>query len=73
MSIRKAARIQGFLDSFKYKNVAGKYKIVGNAVPPLLVRAIAESIYSVLAKAVSAETLEAQKDVAKKPRRHTCT
>ena len=46
LSVREAARVQGFPDSFifKYRNVADGYKVIGNAVPPPLARAIAESI-----------------------------
>ena len=46
LSVREAARIQGFPDWFiiKYKNVADGYKLIGNAVPPPLARAVAESI-----------------------------
>ena len=46
LSVREAARVQGFPDSFifRYRNVADGYKVIGNAVPPPLARAIAESI-----------------------------
>jgi len=51
ISIREAARIQGFPDSFifVYNNVADGYKLVGNAVPPPLAMAIAVSIKEILA------------------------
>ena len=51
LSVREAARVQGFPDSFifKYRNVADGYKVIGNAVPPPLARAIAESIKGALA------------------------
>ena len=49
LTIREAARIQGFEDSFEfvgtYNQQAGQ---VGNAVPPLLVQRIAESVVSQL-------------------------
>ena len=46
LSVREAARIQGFPDYFifKYNNVADGYKVIGNAVPPPLANSIAESI-----------------------------
>jgi DNA (cytosine-5)-methyltransferase 1 len=46
LSIREAARVQSFPDSFifYYKNLADGYKMVGNAVPPQLARVIAEQI-----------------------------
>ena len=42
--------MQGFPDSFifRYRNVADGYKVIGNAVPPPLARAIAESIKSAI-------------------------
>ena len=51
LSVREAARIQGFPDSFifKYRNVSGGYKVIGNAVPPPLAKAIAESINDAIA------------------------
>ena len=51
LSVREAARIQGFHDSFvfKYRNVADGYKVIGNAVPPPLAKAIAESINDAIA------------------------
>lgn len=50
LSIREAARIQGFPDSFifVYKNLADGYKLVGNAVPPPMAKAVAESIREAL-------------------------
>lgn len=49
VTIREAARIQGFPDSFRfvgsYTQQAGQ---VGNAVPPMLIVAIAESLLSVV-------------------------
>ena len=68
MSVREAARVQGFPDSFifKYKNVAGGYKVVGNAVPVPLARAIAESIYEALHKSERHEIREADKIAVKR-------
>jgi DNA (cytosine-5)-methyltransferase 1 len=46
LTVREAARVQGFPDSFLflYNNLADGYKMVGNAVPPPLARAIAVQI-----------------------------
>jgi DNA (cytosine-5)-methyltransferase 1 len=47
LSVREAARVQTFPDSFifYYKNIADGYKMVGNAVPVKLAEAIASKIY----------------------------
>ena len=45
ISIREGARLQSFKDSFIfYGSKTSQYKQIGNAVPPLLARAIAESL-----------------------------
>lgn len=38
MSIREIARIQSFPDDFifPYKSISNAYKVIGNAVPPVL-------------------------------------
>lgn len=48
LSVRECARIQSFPDHFRfiYHDVCDGYKMVGNAVPPRLARAIALSIKS---------------------------
>ena len=50
ITVREAARIQGFPDSFKflYDNVNAGYKMIGNAVPVELARVVALSIREVL-------------------------
>lgn len=49
LSVREAARLQGFKDSFEFPvSRTQAYKIVGNAVPPLLMETIARAIRAVL-------------------------
>ena len=50
LSVREAARIQTFPDNFifYYKNIADGYKMIGNAVPVKLAKAIAEKIKTTL-------------------------
>lgn len=51
ISIREAARLQSFKDSFVFHtSKASIYKQIGNAVPPILARAIAELIEKHLEK-----------------------
>lgn len=48
-SVREAARIQGFPDSFRfYGSLSDQYRMVGNAVPPPMGRAIAQMVHSLL-------------------------
>lgn len=45
LSIREAARLQSFRDSYIFKGSKDKqYQQIGNAVPPLLARAVAEQL-----------------------------
>ncbi|PAF47554.1 DNA (cytosine-5-)-methyltransferase [Helicobacter sp. 12S02634-8] len=50
LSVRECARIQGFQDDFifYYHNISEAYKMIGNAVPVPLSRAIAKSIIACL-------------------------
>lgn len=52
VSIREAARLQTFPDSFVFEGTKdAQYQQVGNAVPPILAKAIAKKLAKLLAKA----------------------
>ena len=49
LSIREAARLQSFKDNFIFKGTKDKqYQQIGNAVPPLLARAVAEQLLFII-------------------------
>ncbi len=50
-TVRESARIQSFPDTFEFFGTkTSQLKQVGNAVPPLLAKAVAESVMAVLKK-----------------------
>lgn len=49
ITVREAARLQSFPDDFEFvSNKGSAYQMIGNAVPPKLARAIADSIYELI-------------------------
>lgn len=49
ITVREAARLQSFDDDFEFLGSMGdQYKMIGNAVPPKLAYAVAESLYKLI-------------------------
>lgn len=57
-TVREIARIQSFPDDFVFvaNSIAGKYKIIGNAVPPKLAYIIANQILDILNGKIESES-----------------
>ena len=59
VSAREAARLQSFPDTYKFYGTKDSvYQQIGNAVPPLLGRAVAESVLNLLGNRDSYITLK---------------
>ncbi|HHQ5399179.1 TPA: DNA cytosine methyltransferase, partial [Enterobacter kobei] len=55
LSIREAARLQTFPDSFVFYGVKdSQYQQIGNAVPPILAKALAQQLCSFLDHGIAA-------------------
>lgn len=58
LTVREGARVQSFQDDFKFTgSIADNIKLIGNAVPPLLARALARSLQDQLAGTASRPAL----------------
>lgn len=57
ISVREAARLQSFPDGFKFCGTMNPaFRQIGNAVPPLLAKALAVKIFSTLKRAVNRQS-----------------
>ena len=51
ITVREAARLQGFPDDYEFVGTqADAYKMIGNAVPPIFSKKLAEALYRLLFK-----------------------
>lgn len=64
ISVREAARLQSFPDGFRFSGTMNPaFKQIGNAVPPLMAKALATQMMQTIKQAIT------QKDTADEPRR----
>ena len=64
LTLREAARLQSFPDRFVFSGSAAQIRQqIGNAVPPLLARALAEAILPLVLRDIRGEAGEALRDV----------
>ncbi|NMW22848.1 DNA cytosine methyltransferase [Rhodanobacter denitrificans] len=68
ISVREAARLQSFPDGFRFSGTMNPaFKQIGNAVPPLMAKALATHMMQTIKQAVT------QKEMADEPRRAAAT
>lgn len=62
-SVREIARIQSFPDDyiFEGRSVSEKYKVIGNAVPPVLAHVLAKTLYEVFVPVSSKKSMRSGK------------
>lgn len=59
ITVREAARLQTFPDDFIFKGSAGdQYKMIGNAVPPLFAKIIANALYKFWSQNIKPERVK---------------
>ena len=65
ISVREAARLQSFPDGFVFSGTMNPaFRQIGNAVPPLLAKALAETIVCTLANTIEESLNEPEKAAA---------
>lgn len=68
LSVREAARLQSFPDDFVFHaSMSEAYKLVGNAVPPVLAWHVAQSIAEFLSRCADEEVAARSQECAKQP------
>jgi DNA (cytosine-5)-methyltransferase 1 len=61
ITVREAARIQSFDDDFEFLGSQGdQYKMIGNAVPPLFARAVAEIAFLLFQSSLKTQLVESE-------------